>query len=90
MTGEVLRKIMYVKNIKLSTVADSSGWSRQRFNSMLRANDVKSGVIERIAEVSGVSVAEIYNFRICSRQQIIFFAYKGNYASRRSLGSFLL
>jgi hypothetical protein len=62
MTGEVLRKIMYVKNIKLSTVADSSGWSRQRFNSMLRANDVKSGVIERIAEVSGVSVAEIYNF----------------------------
>lgn len=62
MTGAVLRKIMYVKNIKLSTVADSSGWSRQRFNSMLRANDVKSGVIERIAEVSGVSVAEIYNF----------------------------
>lgn len=62
MTGEVLRKIMYVKNIKLSTVADSSGWSRQRFNSMLRANDVKSGVIERIAEVSGVSVADIYNF----------------------------
>ena len=62
MTGEVLRKIMYVKNIKLSTVADSSGWSRQRFNSMLRANDVKSGVIERTAEVSGVSVAEIYNF----------------------------
>lgn len=61
MSGEELKLKLSSYGVNLSQLANSLGYDTdQRLHSNLKAADVKSGLIERIAKVLGKSISEIY------------------------------
>lgn len=49
MKGEAVKEILKRNGIALKDVAEAMGESPQNLNSMLKADDIKTGVLERIA-----------------------------------------
>ena len=60
MTGKELKEKIAVQNISSLAIAKKLGISPQALNSTFNAADVKSGTLERIAEVLGVSMSFFY------------------------------
>ena len=60
MTGRDLKKKIIQQNISALTIAKKLGISPQALNSTFNAADVKSGTLERIAEVLGVKMSFFY------------------------------
>lgn len=56
MKGETVKEILKRNGIALKDVALAMGKSPQNLNSMLQANDIKTGVLERIAEAINESL----------------------------------
>ena len=67
MTGNRLKEILYEKKVSQSHVAKLLGVSQQSFNQMLAAADIKSSLLERIAEALGENISvrtgECYSIR---------------------------
>lgn len=63
MTGESVKLLLYKKGIKITDLAEKLGESQQNTSSFLRAQDIKTGVLERIAEATGISIAEFFGIQ---------------------------
>lgn len=63
MTGQELKEILYEKKISQSQIAKQLGVSQQSFNQMLAAADIKSSLLERIAEALGENMSIFYPIR---------------------------
>ena len=61
MTGEILKNELLNRGLVLSDIAKRLGMSPQHLNQALNAADIKSGLIERICDVLGLSIAEMYH-----------------------------
>lgn len=61
MTGEILKNELLNRGLVLSDIAKRLGMSPQYLNQALNAADIKSGLIERICDVLGLSIAEMYH-----------------------------
>lgn len=65
MSGKELKKILADEGINLSQLAHDLGFaSDQRLHSALKAEDVKSGLIESIARATNKSVGFFYKERL--------------------------
>jgi transcriptional regulator with XRE-family HTH domain len=60
MTGKDLKEKIAQQNISALAIAKKLGISPQALNSTFNAADVKSGTLERIAEVLGVGMSFFY------------------------------
>ena len=60
MTGNRLKEILYEKKVSQSQIAKLLGVSQQAFNQMLAAADIKSSLLERIAEALGENMSLFY------------------------------
>ena len=60
MTGKELKEKKAQQNISALAIAKKLGISAQALNSTFNAADVKSGTLERIAEVLGVKMSFFY------------------------------
>ena len=63
MTGNRLKEILYEKKVSQSQIAKLLGVSQQSFNQMLAAADIKSSLLERIAEALGENMSIFYPIR---------------------------
>ena len=61
MDGKVVKQVISGMGRSLAEVARSIGMSQQNFSKYLSYTDVKSGLIERISEVLGITVADFYH-----------------------------
>jgi transcriptional regulator with XRE-family HTH domain len=60
MTGESLKELLLSLKISQTDIAKKLGLSQQSFNQMLSASDVKSSLLERVANAIGVSISKLY------------------------------
>ncbi len=61
MTGEELKKKIQEHGFTQTMIAQAMGVTSQNVQSLLRSNDVKTGTVEAIARIMGVSVSALYN-----------------------------
>ena len=64
MTGEALRKKLLDMGIQQKELADKLGMTRQNFSQALGAKDIKSGLLENICSVLGITMADMYGLTI--------------------------
>ena len=60
MKGEKIKEILRMKGLSQNQVAREIGESSQNFSAALAKDDVKTGLVERIAEVTGIPLAVFY------------------------------
>lgn len=60
MRGERLKEILSTYKVSQSEIARKLGLSQQSFNQMLSASDVKTSLLERIANVIEVPISHLY------------------------------
>lgn len=60
MTGQRLKEIIFKHKVSQSEIARQLGMSQQSLNQMLTAADVKSSLLERIAQVLNVPISFLY------------------------------
>ena len=60
MNGETLRNILFVNKIELKSLAESLKTSPQSLSQVFKADDVKSGWLERIAAALGKDMSFFY------------------------------
>jgi len=60
MTGEELKKRIYLAKVSQAELASKLGMSQQLFYQTLKAADVKTGFLEKICEVLGVEMTFFY------------------------------
>lgn len=60
MTGKNLKELLLALNISQANMAKQLGLSQQSFNQALSAADIKTGLLERIAQVLDVLVSNFY------------------------------
>lgn len=70
MTGERLKEILLRYKVSQSEIARQLGISQQSFNQMLSASDVKTSLLERIANVLTVPVSLLYGEE-CKKQNAV-------------------
>lgn len=73
MTGKELKEILQAEGVNLSELSKKLGFENdQRLHSALRAEDVKSGLIEKIAKATNKSVGYFYksNFAIATENSV--------------------
>ena len=58
MKGEFVKKILDEKGISQAQVSKKLGVSPQLLNQMLKAEDIKTGVLENIANASGLTLGD--------------------------------
>lgn len=60
MNGLKVKEILRIKGLSVTEVARKLGTSNQNLFNSLTKDDVKTGLIERISDVTGISLAELY------------------------------
>lgn len=60
MTGEELRNVLFVHKIEIKGLAQKLGVSPQSLSQTFNAADVKSGMLEKIADVLGKDMSFFY------------------------------
>lgn len=60
MTGEQLKQIISRSGIRLNEFAARLGIAPQQLNNAFRNQDIKSGMLEKVAEIMGVPVCTLY------------------------------
>ncbi len=61
MSGNEVKKVITSMGFSISDVARKVGTSQPNLSKILTSHDVKSGLIERISEVLGITVADFYH-----------------------------
>lgn len=67
MTGERLKELLSSLKISQTDIAKKLGLSQQSFNQMLSASDVKSSLLERVANAIGMSISTLYDLGCCGK-----------------------
>ena len=60
MKGEVIKTLLLEKGYNVAQVAEMIGTSQQNLASNLKHTDVRSGLLEKIADALGIPVAALY------------------------------
>lgn len=60
MTGDRVKALITEKGYNVAQVAEMIGTSQQNLAANLKHNDIRSGLIEKIAEALGIKLAEFY------------------------------
>lgn len=60
MKGEIVREILNDKKIQQKDIAAKLGLSPSNLGNQLQKDDIRTGLLEKIAEASGISLAEFY------------------------------
>lgn len=60
MKGEVIKALLLDKGYNIAQIAEMIGTSQQNLASNLKHTDVRSGLLEKIAEAIGVPVSQLY------------------------------
>lgn len=60
MTGEQLKRILYVAGIPQNELAKKLGMSHQNLYAALKSQDIKTGFLERLCEVLDVKMSFFY------------------------------
>ena len=60
MKGEVIKSLLLEKGYNIAQIAEMIGTSQQNLSSNLKHTDVRSGLLEKIAEAIGVPVSSFY------------------------------
>ncbi len=60
MTGEQLKHILYVAGIPQTELAKKLGTSQQNLYALLKSQDIKTGLLERLCEVLDVKMSFFY------------------------------
>ena len=68
MTGENLRNVLYINKINQSKLATMLGVSQQSLSQLFKADDVKSGWLERIAAALGKDMSFFYPMSVSLEQ----------------------
>ena len=60
MKGEKIKEILRIQGFLQNQVARAIGESSQNLSAALRSDDIKTGLVERIAEATGLSICHFY------------------------------
>lgn len=60
MTGENIKKVLAEHRLQIKDVAENMGTSASNLSAGLAKTDVRTGLLERIAEVTGIPIAVFY------------------------------
>ena len=60
MTGEQLKRILYAAGISQTELAEKLGTTQQNLYGALKAQDIKTGLLERLCEVLNVKMSFFY------------------------------
>lgn len=60
MTGEQLKRILYTAGIPQTELAKKLGTSQQNLYAVLKSQDIKTGLLERLCEVLDVKMSFFY------------------------------
>ena len=60
MSGEEIRKKLVMMGIQQQDLAEKLGTTKQNFSHMLKSPNVKSGFIEELCKLLGLSITEFY------------------------------
>ena len=63
MTGKELKSIIERSGIRANAFAEKLGIVPQSLNSVFNSADVKSGMVEKVAEILGVPICQLYGKR---------------------------
>lgn len=68
MTGEKVKSLIFSKGYSVAQVAEMIGTSQQNLSASLKHTDIRSGLIEKIAEALDMKLADFYgpSFGSCS------------------------
>lgn len=64
MNGLSVKKILQRNGLPVSEVAKKLDMSNQNLFGLLSKEDIKTGLVERISEVTGISLAELYGIEV--------------------------
>lgn len=60
MKGKVIKDEIYGRGISAASIAQKCGMSKQNFSAALQGDDIRTGLLEKVAEAIGVSPAYFY------------------------------
>ena len=60
MTGEKVKSLIFARGYSVAQVAELIGTSQQNLSASLKHTDIRSGLIERIAEALDIKLSEFY------------------------------
>ena len=60
MTGERLKTIIERSGLRTNEMASRLGMLPQQLNNVFHTNDVKTGIVEKVADIIGVPVCTLY------------------------------
>lgn len=63
MNGTQIKEVLKLHGWKISKIAELLGESRQNVNNMLSKDDIRSGLLEQIAKVTEIPIAEFYGLK---------------------------
>ena len=70
MTGEKLREILLAKGFVLKDIAVRLGTSQQNFIQVMKAQDVKTGLVEKLCKILDLSISDFYQDIITTNMQV--------------------
>lgn len=60
MKGKVIKDEIYGRGFSAASIAQKCGMSKQNFSAALQGEDIKTGLLEKVADALGVSPAYFY------------------------------
>lgn len=77
MTGtELKEKLLCTTGLSMAEIADKLGITPQHLNQQLRVADIKSGFLERIRQVFGLSIGDLYDEKESAESLVAVKSYK--------------
>ena len=68
MTGQEFKYIIERSGMRMNALAEKLGIMPQQLNNVFHAADVKSGTLERVADIMGVPVSSFYGGGVTNNQ----------------------
>lgn len=63
MSGEEIKRILLSKGLKITELAEMLGETVNNTSAMFKVKDFKSGAIERLSEVTGITIPEFFGIQ---------------------------
>ena len=68
MTGKELKQILQRSGLRMNVLAERMGIVPQSLNSIFNSEDIKSGTLEKVADILGVPVSSFYGEGVTNNQ----------------------
>lgn len=87
MTGDYLKNFLESRGYTQVWIASRLGIARNTFNAALNAQDIKTGMIERLSEVTGIPIPEFFGIDTHSTNNTLYRVRGDNNAVASGAGS---